>query len=692
MGIDAARAPDAVPQRPGRGIAVAQACALIGAAATIALTAHSMRWSLWPLLVIAALTVASDLTTLDAGMTRLKVSGAAPGLMLAIVVLGAGPAAVIGAGVMLVRWLVSSPRRPVHYLRNDAASYAWLLLATGFGLSAATRATHLNRWALGYCLLVFVAFLWALALHFLWTTAYRCYVERGRMSDDVRRALLPLLSAQLFSGLLTMISAYVVLRTGTVGLAVTGVMIVIFQYLVGELLTSKRRGYRLAQIATTDELTGVANRERFQARLEQEIALARDSGGSFPVMLLDLDHFKEINDTLGHHYGDQLLRELGPRLARMVGSDGLVARLGGDEFAVFGGERTDDPDRLHRIAIALIDEVQRPFAVEQMILQIGASLGIARFPHDGDDSGALLRGADVAMYAAKEARAGHRLYAAELDRHSRDRLTVLSDLRHALESDEILIHYQPIVDAHTGAVVSAEALARWQHPELGMIPPGSFIPVAEQTGLIGPLTWVVLEGALAQCGAWHRAGHALSVAVNLSVRNLLDQDLPRQIEERLKRHDLPASALRVEITESMIMADPDRSLQTVLALSELGVHVSIDDFGTGYSSLSMLKRLPVDELKIDRSFVSPMMHDESDMIIVRSTIHLGHDLGMKVIGEGVEDQGTLDRLAALGCDLIQGYHVSRPLPADAFTEWLIDRLGSPGDGEGEAGQPLQTGT
>jgi EAL domain-containing protein (putative c-di-GMP-specific phosphodiesterase class I) len=225
-----------------------------------------------------------------------------------------------------------------------------------------------------------------------------------------------------------------------------------------------------------------------------------------------------------------------------------------------------------------------------------------------------------------------------------------------------------------------------------MIPPGSFIPVAEQTGLIGPLTWVVLEGALAQCGAWHRAGHALSVAVNLSVRNLLDQDLPRQIEERLKRHDLPASALRVEITESMIMADPDRSLQTVLALSALGVHVSIDDFGTGYSSLSMLKRLPVDELKIDRSFVSPMMHDESDMIIVRSTIHLGHDLGMKVIGEGVEDQGTLDRLAALGCDLIQGYHVSRPVPADAFTEWLIDRLGSPGDGEGEAGQPLQAGT
>src|SRR5690349_19277868 len=210
----AASASPAPPQRPGRGIAVAQACALIGAAATIASTAHSMRWTLSPLLVIAVLTVASDLTTLDAGKTRLKVSGAAPGLMLAIVVLGGGPAALIGAGVMAVRWLVSSPRRPVHYLRNDAASYAWLLLATGFGLSVATRASHLNRWALGYCLLVFVAFLWALALHFLWTTAYRCYIERRRLSDAVREALLPLMSAQLFSGLVTVVSVLVVLRTG----------------------------------------------------------------------------------------------------------------------------------------------------------------------------------------------------------------------------------------------------------------------------------------------------------------------------------------------------------------------------------------------------------------------------------------------------------------------------------------------
>jgi diguanylate cyclase (GGDEF)-like protein len=677
MAIHAALAFDAAPQRPGRGVALAQALALVAAVATIALSAGSMRWSLWPLLVITVLTVASDLTTLDAGATRLKVSGAAPGLMLAIVVLGGGPAALIGVLVMVLRWYALRPRPPAHYLSNNIASYAWLLLLTGFGLGLAAHATALEHEDLGYCLLVFVAFLLALALHFLWTTAYRCYVDRMPLPRAVRDAVAPLLSAQLFSGLLTMVSVYVVLRTGTIGLAVTGVMIVIFQYLAGELLTAKRRGYRLAQIATTDELTGVANRERFRARLEQEIALSREAADGFAVMLIDLDHFKEINDTLGHHYGDQLLRELGPRLASAVGADGLVARLGGDEFAVLPGERTDDPERLDRVAIALIGAVQRPFAVEHMTLQIGASLGVARFPHDGDDANALLRGADVAMYAAKEARAGHKLYAPELDRHSMERLTVLGDLRRALVSDEIVIHYQPIVDARTGATVSAEALTRWQHPELGMIPPNAFIPVAEQTGLIGPLTSVVLEGAIAQCAAWHRGGYELSVAVNLSVRNLLDQDLPSEIGQLLSRYELAPSALRVEITESMIMADPDRSLATVMMLSALGVHVSIDDFGTGYSSLSMLKRLPVDELKIDRSFVSPMMHAESDLIIVRSTIRLAHDLGMKVIAEGVEDHGTLAQLASMGCDLIQGYYVSRPLPADTFTQWLIDRLASP---------------
>jgi diguanylate cyclase (GGDEF)-like protein len=686
MAIGTATSLDAAPQRPGRGVAIAHAVALIGAAVVIVATEHSTRWGLPAFVVVAALTVISELSTDDTGPARLKVSGAAPGLMLAVVMFGGGPAALIAMATVVARWAISRPRYPGHYLRNNVAGYAWQLLLTGAFLQLAVHAGHIQMRELAYYLLVFVAFLVSTALKFAWSASYQSYLDRSSLLDKARETLLPMLAAQLFSGLLTMLSVYVVVRTGTIGLAIAGVMIVIFQYLAGELLTSKRRGSRLAMIAMIDELTGVANREQFRARLEREIAACKEHEGVFAVMLIDLDHFKEINDTLGHHYGDQLLRELGPRLASVVGPDGLVARLGGDEFAVFPSERTDDPKRLDELAIELIGSVQRPFAVEQMTLQVGASVGISRYPHDGADANALLRGADVAMYAAKEARAGHKLYAPELDRHSMERLTVLTDFHRALESDEIVIHYQPIVDSHTRLALGAEALTRWQHPELGMVPPNAFIPIAEQTGLIGPLTRIVLEGAIAQCAIWRRDGHELTVAVNLSVRNLLDRELPAQIDQLLARYELPAGALRVEITESMIMADPDRSLETVMALSALGVHISIDDFGTGYSSLSMLKRLPVDELKIDRSFVSPMMHDESDLIIVRSTIHLGHDLGMKVIAEGVEDEGTLEQLASLGCDLIQGYFISRPLPADAFTEWMLDRISSRGDVDGQGVQ------
>jgi EAL domain-containing protein (putative c-di-GMP-specific phosphodiesterase class I) len=274
------------------------------------------------------------------------------------------------------------------------------------------------------------------------------------------------------------------------------------------------------------------------------------------------------------------------------------------------------------------------------------------------------------MYAAKEAQCVYKVYAAEQNRHSVQRLSVLSDIRRALACDEIVVHYQPIVDLDDLSVRGAEGLVRWQHPELGLIPPGAFVQTVEQTGLIGPLTRRVLEHSIAECAAWRRAGRDLSVAVNLSVRNLLDRDLPQEIERLLSSYSLPAEALQLEITESMIMSDPDRALTTVTRLSDLGVRLSVDDFGTGYSSLANLRRLPINELKIDRSFVSPMLQDESDLIIVRSTINLGHDLGLRIIAEGVEDGATLERLALLGCDLAQGFHLSRPMPSDAFHTWL----------------------
>jgi diguanylate cyclase (GGDEF)-like protein len=449
-------------------------------------------------------------------------------------------------------------------------------------------------------------------------------------------------------------------------------VIVVFQYLTGELLKSRQRSKELQRIATTDELTGLANRERFSEAIQERIQWAEEGGGPFAVMLMDLDRFKEINDTLGHHYGDVLLRDLGPRLVAAVGDGGLVARLGGDEFGVLLGPEVQALSAVEHQVGRLTAVVGEPFSVDELSLEVGASIGIARYPQDGEDSHALLRCADIAMYAAKEAQADYKVYAAEQNQHSIRRLSVISDIRHALASDQIVVHYQPIVDLDDLRVTGAEGLVRWQHPEHGLIPPGAFVQTVEQTGLIGPLTRYVLERSIAECAAWRKAKRNLSVAVNLSVRNLLDRDLPREIERMLDSYGLPADALQLEITESMIMSDPDRAVATVTRLSGLGVRMSVDDFGTGYSSLANLRRLPIDELKIDRSFVSPMLRDESDLIIVRSTINLGHDLGLKVIAEGVEDADTLQRLALLGCDLAQGYHLSRPLAAPDFDRWLLE--------------------
>jgi predicted signal transduction protein with EAL and GGDEF domain len=348
----------------------------------------------------------------------------------------------------------------------------------------------------------------------------------------------------------------------------------------------------------------------------------------------------------------------------------LVARLGGDEFAILPAQATGDTDELEAIAQRLIDCIRRPVKVDEMMLEVGGSVGVSRFPRDGDDPHSLLRSADVAMYAAKEARVSCKVYAAALDRHSVRRLSVLSEFRRALDSDEIVVFYQPIMRMDGTLVHGAEGLVRWQHPELGLLPPSDFIPIVEQTDLIAPLTRHVLERAVADCARWRRGGRDLTVSVNLSVRNLLDPDLPSLIADLLDVYGLSPEALQLEITESMLMSDPDRSLLTLTALSELGVGLSVDDYGTGYSSLANLRRLPIDELKLDRSFVSPMLSDENDLIIVRSTINLGHDLGLTVVAEGIEDEATLVRLADLGCDLAQGYHFSKPLPSREFDAFI----------------------
>ena len=520
-----------------------------------------------------------------------------------------------------------------------------------------------------YYLAIFVAFLAALAVNVTGVVLLsRAWAGLG---DALRAAVAmvrPLLAAELFSAMLTVVAAWLVIHVHLFGLVMFGAVFAIFQYLIGELLTSRRRGERLRRIATTDELTGLGNREQFRQSVEERIAVGAKQ--PFYVLLMDLDRFKEVNDTLGHSYGDRLLSDLGPRLQTAIGAGGEVARLGGDEFGILPGADIDGLGALETATARLLKAVAEPFEVDELSLEVGASIGVAHYPRDGEDPQALLRCADIAMYAAKDAQADVKHYAADQNNYSMRRLSLLSGIRRALAGDELVVHYQPILDLGQRQVIGAEGLVRWDHPEHGLIAPGTFVHSVEQSGLIGPLTRLVLQTAIAGCAQWRRDGREMTVSVNLSVRNLLDRDLPRDIERLLAEYELPAAALQLEITESMIMSDPDRAMATVGRLSRLGLRLSVDDFGTGYSSLANLRRLPINELKIDRSFVSPMLTDESDLIIVRSTINLGHDLGLRIVAEGVEDAPTLERLAELGCDLAQGYHLSRPLSAPAFEDWL----------------------
>jgi diguanylate cyclase (GGDEF)-like protein len=600
---------------------------------------------------------------------RIQISSGYLALILASVILGPGPAALIGAIAVTAGWMRQRWRLGVFV--NNLANYTLCPLLGGLFFHFAGSLAHIERASLAYYLLVFVTYLVALVLNFAMVAGRHCYLQRTSLVQATREMLVPVLAAELVSALLTLVGAYTVDQLGSVGLIPFGLVLGIFLYLVSELMTSKHRSVALQRVATTDELTGLANRERFREAVEERIAHAGPTD-RFVVMLMDLDRFKEVNDTLGHHYGDVLLRDLGPRLATAVGDAGLVARLGGDEFGILPAMGSADIAAVERSIAHLCQTINQPFTVDELSLEVGASIGVARFPDDGGDSHALLRCADIAMYAAKEAQTDFKIYAAEQNQHSVRRLNVLSDIRHALASDEIVVHYQPIVDLDDRTVKGAEGLVRWEHPEQGLIPPGAFVATVEQTGLIGPLTRHVLEHSIAECAVWRRDGRALTVAVNLSVRNLLDRDLPREIERMLDSYHVPAEALQLEITESMIMSDPDRALATVGRLSDLGVRLSVDDFGTGYSSLANLRRLPINELKIDRSFVSPMLQEENDLIIVRSTINLGHDLGLRIIAEGVEDAPTLESLATLGCDLAQGYHLSRPMSAASFGTWLTE--------------------
>jgi len=423
--------------------------------------------------------------------------------------------------------------------------------------------------------------------------------------------------------------------------------------------------------ALHDPVTELPNRILFHDRVAQAIALADRRGTTVAVLLLDLDRFKEVNDTLGHHHGDLLLHRVGRQLRGALRESDTAARLGGDEFGILLAE-VSGPDGARAAAAKVRDAIAERIVLEGIGLEVEASVGIALYPHHAGEAESLMQHADVAMYAAKSAHTGVEVYSTEHYQYSVDRLELIADLRGAIRDGQLVLHFQPKANLSTGRVVGVEALVRWEHPRRGVLYPDEFLPSAEGTGLMKPLTQHVLECALAQCRAWHDLGMDLTVAVNLSTRNLLDLDLPDRIACLLEASGVSPAKLELEITESMIMTDPPRAKAVIARLRGLGVGLAIDDFGTGYSSLQWLTELPVTSLKVDKSFVLGMEESVRNSVIVRSTVQLGQNLGLNVVAEGVESQDAWDKLSALGCDEAQGYYLSRPCSPEALTRWMLE--------------------
>ena len=443
---------------------------------------------------------------------------------------------------------------------------------------------------------------------------------------------------------------------------------------VGRLIVSFREVTTLAhshQLALTDELTGLGNRRAFYEHVDTYLAAEPDRIGA--LLLLDLDRFKEVNDSLGHHAGDDLLLQVATRLSSdLTHEDGLLARLGGDEFSIF----VLDVDRegAEMFAEAVREILLAPFTVDGITVRVAASVGISLFPQHGLEVSTLLRRADIAMYHAKDLRTGYRVYSESDDSlGGQDRLRTIEELRQVVHARKLAMHYQPKVDSQTSRVSGVEALVRWDHPTHGLLLPDAFLPLAEDAGLMRDLTMAVLEQSLDQVALWRAGGRMLSVAVNLSASSLVDLELPARVHQLLINRGLPASALELEITEDFLMGDRERAREILTELRTLGIRVAVDDFGTGYSSLAYLRELPIDELKLDRSFVQPMADDPRAAAIVRSTISLAHSLGMRLVAEGVENEITAGHLALSGCDVSQGFFFSRALPPLELERWLDDR-------------------
>jgi diguanylate cyclase (GGDEF)-like protein len=541
----------------------------------------------------------------------------------------------------------------------------WFGLAVGFGLFAAADSVYLMRLAGGsYAPGSVLDSAWVVGLVVMSLGAWQAAPEAREVELGRRGVLVP--------PLLCGVAALAVLLAGSLGRVPVAATCLAAAALLASMLRTALtfadlgRLAEVRRLAATDELTGLPNRRHFERRRHVALERARALGEPLALLLIDLDRFKELNDALGHHAGDAVLAQVGPRLRTVLRAGDELARIGGDEFAVL----VRGAHGVEAISRRLREALEERITVDGVDVRIGASIGIALYPDHGTDAETLLQRADVAMYEAKTTRSGHAFYASERDSHTRERLELIGQLRDAIDTSQLVLHYQPKLNLETGVVDDVEALLRWQHPTRGLMPPGEFIPLAEQTGVMRALTDHVLDAALARCALWRASGLDLGVAINVSPATLFDEAWAARIPERLERFAVPATRLRIEITEDAIMLDPERSVAVVRSLAAAGVGVSLDDFGTGYSSLSLLKRLPVDELKVDRSFVRDVVHDTADGAIVQTAIDLGRRLNIRVVAEGVEDAATLDLISDWGADAAQGFHLSRGLPAEELEAWL----------------------
>ncbi|WP_203822927.1 putative bifunctional diguanylate cyclase/phosphodiesterase [Paractinoplanes ferrugineus] len=572
---------------------------------------------------------------------------------------------IVLAGLLLGAWALSGWR----------TEPLWVLLLAGMGINTIANGIHMYETTHGtYIPGGWTDALWTIALAVIVTAAWQSRqrpAERRPAAKVVGVALpavlafaslLLLLIGGWRSGALPRTSS--LLAAAAIGGAIVRMLLTVRA--VAALADARRQ-------ARTDDLTELPNRRLFLEVLDRE--LGRPAGSApLAVAIVDLDHFKEINDSLGHHLGDRLLQMVAARLAEAFGGAGLLARLGGDEFGLLLPHA--DVTSARTTAINLLAALRRPFDLERVTLHVDASVGVAVFPEHGTDRGTLLRHADSAMRVAKGDHSGVVVTTSGAhDDADRQRLTTLEELRAGLGNGELVLHYQPQMELATGGIPGVEALVRWNHPTRGLVYPDGFLALAEHAGLMGRLTLEVLEMALAQSAAWRAAGLDLTIAVNLSAANLHDVTLPAYVADALTRHGVPPAALHLEITEEVLMRDAARATGVLAELRATGIRLAIDDYGTGYSSLAYLHALPVDDLKLDRAFVTHCDTDTRSAAIVKSTVELAHNLNMRLIAEGAENEAVLDRLRRWDCDLVQGYHVSRPQPPDVLTAWLRERAG-----------------